>query len=132
MNILIIGNGFDIAHGLPTKYIDFLEFVNVIKQILNTKKLDEINWRNIHPEVKYIIKQNTGNIRNNLFSQSVMWSDLLDNNVWIDYFLQNDMHGKENWIDFESEISDIIKSLDYDMHGGDNNFGLYDERMKLI
>lgn len=132
MNILIIGNGFDIAHGLPTKYIDFLEFVNVIKQILNTKKLDEINWRNIHPEVKYIIKQNTGNIRNNLFSQSVMWSDLLDNNVWIDYFLQNDMHGKENWIDFESEISDIIKSLDYDMHGGDNNFGLYDERMKNL
>ena len=26
---------------------------------------------------------------------------LLDNNFWIEYFLQNDMHGKENWIDFE-------------------------------
>lgn len=132
MNILVIGNGFDIAHGLPTKYIDFLKFVNVIKQILNTKELDEINWENIHPEVKCIIEKNTGNIRNNLFSQSAMWSDLLDDNVWIDYFLQNDMHGKENWIDFESEISDIIKSLDYDMHGGDNNFGLYDERMKNL
>ncbi len=24
--ILIIGNGFDIAHGLPTKYEDFLDF----------------------------------------------------------------------------------------------------------
>lgn len=23
MNILIIGNGFDLAHGLPTKYADF-------------------------------------------------------------------------------------------------------------
>ena len=24
MNILVIGNGFDLAHGLPTKYGDFL------------------------------------------------------------------------------------------------------------
>ncbi|MFQ7826582.1 MAG: AbiH family protein, partial [Anaerobutyricum hallii] len=23
MNILIVGNGFDLAHGLPTKYADF-------------------------------------------------------------------------------------------------------------
>ena len=29
MNILVIGNGFDLAHGLPTKYTDFLEFVSV-------------------------------------------------------------------------------------------------------
>lgn len=26
MNILILGNGFDIAHGLKTKYIDFLQY----------------------------------------------------------------------------------------------------------
>lgn len=25
MNILVIGNGFDLAHGLPTKYGDFVE-----------------------------------------------------------------------------------------------------------
>ena len=27
MNILVIGNGFDLAHGLPTKYTDFLDFI---------------------------------------------------------------------------------------------------------
>ena len=27
MNILVIGNGFDIAHGLPTQYGDFLNFI---------------------------------------------------------------------------------------------------------
>ena len=27
MNILVIGNGFDLAHGLPTKYGDFWSFV---------------------------------------------------------------------------------------------------------
>ena len=28
MNILVIGNGFDIAHGLPTSYQQFLRFVS--------------------------------------------------------------------------------------------------------
>lgn len=27
MNILVIGNGFDLAHELPTKYVDFLEWI---------------------------------------------------------------------------------------------------------
>ncbi|HJB93998.1 MAG TPA: bacteriophage abortive infection AbiH family protein, partial [Candidatus Mediterraneibacter intestinigallinarum] len=27
MNILIIGNGFDLAHGLPTRYGDFIDNV---------------------------------------------------------------------------------------------------------
>ncbi|MFR3044107.1 MAG: AbiH family protein, partial [Thomasclavelia spiroformis] len=27
-NVLVIGNGFDIAHGLYTKYIDFYNFCN--------------------------------------------------------------------------------------------------------
>lgn len=30
MNILVIGNGFDLAHGLPTKYYDFIKFVKLI------------------------------------------------------------------------------------------------------
>lgn len=33
MNILVLGNGFDLALGLPTKYTDFLEFVNVIEEL---------------------------------------------------------------------------------------------------
>jgi hypothetical protein len=28
MNILILGNGFDLAHGLKTKYSDFIYFCN--------------------------------------------------------------------------------------------------------
>ena len=33
MDILIIGNGFDLAHKLPTTYIDFLHFFIILKQI---------------------------------------------------------------------------------------------------
>ena len=33
MNILVLGNGFDLAHGLPTTYKDFLDFANVVEKI---------------------------------------------------------------------------------------------------
>ena len=32
MNILVVGNGFDLAHGLPTTYRDFLHFVQGYKE----------------------------------------------------------------------------------------------------
>lgn len=35
MNIIIIGNGFDLAHQLPTKYTDFLNFMKFINRIEN-------------------------------------------------------------------------------------------------
>lgn len=37
MDILVIGNGLDLAHGLPTKYGDFLEFVRVTRKIVKIK-----------------------------------------------------------------------------------------------
>lgn len=47
MNILVVGNGFDLAHGLPIKYTDFLNFAEVIKQIIKTDfngNIDIIDW----------------------------------------------------------------------------------------
>lgn len=120
MNILVIGNGFDLAHGLPTKYTDFLEFVKVIKQIINPPYYNgqnQIEWGNLCPKVRKQIEENMGNVRNNLYSQESVWKDLLENNLWINYFLQNPTYQKENWIDFENEISKVIKSVDADMKG---------------
>lgn len=36
---------------------------------------------------------------------------LIESNIWINYFNECDQHGKENWIDFESEIARVIKSI---------------------
>ena len=118
MNILVIGYGFDLAHGLPTKYTDFLKFVEVINQVIEIKNNDDISnldWRGINQQIKELIKINMGNVRNNIFSQGQVWRELLEDNFWIEYFLQCLMYQKENWIDFESEISKIIQSLDNDM-----------------
>ena len=84
MNILVIGNGFDLAHGLPTSYSDFLNFCKTIRTnyTANTDKhIDEI--------YTYI-----------------------NHNTWLDYFLDCPSYVGENWIDFESEIARVIRSLD--------------------
>lgn len=37
------------------------------------------------------------------------------------------MHGKENWIDFENEISNLIQSLHMDMYEKGNVSSMYEE-----
>lgn len=116
MNILVIGNGFDLAHGLPTKYTDFLDFIDVIEQVTNVKNendLSNIDWKDINSKIKDKIKEKMGNVRNNLHTQKEMWKNLLEDNFWIFYFNQCQVY--KNWIDFEGEISKVIQSLDNDM-----------------
>lgn len=99
MNILIIGNGFDLAHGLPTTYKDFLKF---------TDKFEEYRLRNENGDDK-----NVGDLIQEL-------SALIKNNVWIKYFKNlcesRTEQGKDGWIDFGSEISHIIQTLDSASH----------------
>lgn len=50
MNILIIGNGFDLAHGLPTKYADFLKFIDFFykHKAQESSRLELIAGEDIH------------------------------------------------------------------------------------
>ena len=54
----MIGNGFDLAHGLPTKYTDFLEFVKVLNNVLEerNKDYDCIDMCNINVQIKELMK----------------------------------------------------------------------------
>ena len=38
MKLYILGNGFDVAHGLPTKYLDFENYVKSIDKELYDKR----------------------------------------------------------------------------------------------
>lgn len=118
MNILVLGNGFDLAHDLPTKYSDFLEFIDIIREIvINNKDINNIDWSKINPKLIPIIKAETGNKAYNLYNKEYEWRELIEDNCWIEYFQSNSMYQKENWIDFESEIAQIIQSIDNDMDG---------------
>lgn len=104
MNILVIGNGFDLAHGLPTRYDDFLNFVEEFTKYKDTNKC---NLRFLD----YFSNLYETNI--NLFEQI---NQLIDDNRWFTYFLtlrENKLLlNKSTWIDFESEISKVIKNID--------------------
>lgn len=133
MKILVIGNGFDLEHGLPTKYKDFLDFMQCINFLNNN--LDTINKftiseiyfeEQLENEVKHTIDSNVKKYfchRNLLnFSTFNKWSkdekskeliECANKNIWIKYFLENIEYDNQGWIDFESEISDVIQCFDY-------------------
>ncbi len=61
-NILVIGNGFDIYHGLPTKYIDFVNNTEIKNQdnmfIKYFQKVAKENqtWIDCEQEIKRVVK----------------------------------------------------------------------------
>lgn len=135
--ILILGNGFDLAHGLPTKYSHFLDFCQRVERIwsygtsndkrtiADFKRFWIDNWQT-DATIKDIIVTEFCNrkIKINSGGTYVMSSDstelseihnLLTDNIWYEYFTElyrtHCMKG-ENWIDFESEIRFVIKEVD--------------------
>lgn len=108
MNILIIGNGFDLAHGLPTTYKDFLKFADECMEFKKAK--DE------HRELSFDDDKDTSflryiiNLYNNKRSQFDELIGLIENNSWFKHFKQG--LSSDGWIDFEREISEIIQILD--------------------
>jgi len=117
LNILIIGNGFDLAHGLPTKYEHFLKYVDAFKRFKDICKQGSVkaDWETASEEDNRFILHFA-----NLYEQKLKIFEeietLISNNVWIDYFweiyISRGVAGKDGWIDFESEISRIIQALD--------------------
>lgn len=89
MNILVIGNGFDLAHKLPTRYTDFLKYCadyNLEEPICDVPDLNE--------EFALFCKYN----------------------FWLRYFFEKipDIEKIDNrtWIDFEKEIAEAIKLIE--------------------
>lgn len=135
MNILVIGNGFDLAHGLLTKYKDFLDFVQEYEECYKTAIKDSkeiVVDSNLKKMISDFLKlrYNSGDSfediknegrRDRIKKLIEETHNLIQDNIWIEYFLQCDMYNKENWIDFESEISEVIQSIDHDMGQGNFN-----------
>lgn len=47
MNILVIGNGFDIEHGIPSSYKNFLDFIRAYIRVYEYRdSLDMIDENN--------------------------------------------------------------------------------------
>ncbi|MEH2951803.1 AbiH family protein [Candidatus Merdisoma sp. JLR.KK011] len=120
MNILVIGNGFDLAHGLPTKYTDFLEWITKYQQFYSySTRKRAAGYRETNDSIlKYFNKLFYDNMNKDICDEIYR---LVYDNIWIQYFQQCKMYKKENWIDFESEISEVIQLFDKEMHKHSEN-----------
>ena len=99
MHLLVIGNGFDLAHGFPTRYTDFLRYCNEYNEKEPISGSDDMNQE---------------------------FLDFLKNNIWLKYFTKlKELNQKTTWIDFEKEIANIINSLEeegIEIAGVENTF----------
>ena len=118
--ILLIGNGFDLAHGLPTSYSYFLDFCDKVEKKFNFQsginekdyKTNELNDWNIDDSIKSKLYEWDKNTNNNLNKLFIEIYDNIKDNIWINYFLNIRYTLGKNWIDFESEISNIIQAFE--------------------
>ena len=119
MNILIIGNGFDLAHKLPTKYTDFLDFlgnVRILKEEMpqNLEQLSDKIDENLR---QYLFNSNSSHLDINSKHQNYITEmyELSKDNLWITWFNQERRLNKtlgKYWIDFEAEISKVIQKIE--------------------
>lgn len=116
-NVLVIGNGFDIAHGLYTKYIDFYNFCNAIKRVINDKKEIAIREDIKEELLKSEFMKSTANIINN---KKIVNDDILEkmikickNNYWLNCIEERNLSNDPHWCDIEGVIADEISKFSY-------------------
>lgn len=138
MNILIIGNGFDLAHGLPTDYGSFLKFVRIVNEFRgNSTALSYFkNTREPVPEKRELDKKIRNFVAESFGGGAVenkavkdIWAEKTsdknksdrirhleelskysENNMWIKWFNKTAL--KEKWVDFEAEISRFVQEFE--------------------
>lgn len=109
MRILLIGNGFDLAHDLPTKYGDFL----VICEQIDLAQKDPLF---VSREKRYLDFCNTIDTK-----EYTLFCDAVLKNCWIEHFVRVKNTIGEKWIDFETEIRDVVLSINKEKESSIND-----------
>lgn len=103
MKILVLGNGFDLDHNLPTSYMDFLNFCNYVLDMDNP---NSPMIKKLKPkQIRYAEVLKTCEPVKNTFVA------FLKNNHILSYFNAKTATKGENWIDFEREIKSIVNEF---------------------
>ncbi|MBQ7043647.1 MAG: hypothetical protein IJN78_03485 [Clostridia bacterium] len=120
MNILLLGNGFDLHHTLLTRYVNFLNVLDFLVKngIKNEKALGDILGNPKLTSVDDSIKKSF-NKYEKTYSKIVFDSDeinqmisLVKNNMWFKYLLSS-LNRDVNWIDFEKEIAMVVQAYQH-------------------
>lgn len=100
MRLLVLGNGFDIDHNLPTGYIDFLNFCNSILEIDVTDS--ELHTKLTASQLDYLEECRKDK------SLCDAFISYIKKNCMITYFNNRSASCGDKWIDFEREIKYVV------------------------
>ena len=106
--ILIVGNGFDLAHNLRTRYSDVLEVFKNWKSFYGS-------YRNRKTDTEFVekIADNTQNALESYDSKNLEKLDkLIEKNSWIAYY-SGCRAELDLWIDFERELVPVLDIFDF-------------------
>ncbi len=119
MNVLVLGNGFDLWHKLPTTYLCFLASTEYLVNKKIIKKTDIITIGTVFNAVK----DNCSAIKNSCEAYSSVYNSFsldsnkimdltsqCENNPWWHYFCKS-LKKELGWIDFEQEIALVIDRM---------------------
>ncbi len=138
MNILMLGNGFDIAHNLPTQYRDFLEMISLMKGIgiaWSGEKAISISYytteaaKKDSQENREKILHFCNLVGNPAFVNS--FKVIAEKSFWINHFLEKVEPIGDNWLDFEEEIRLYTGKIRLDM-GDDSHKKITDLSDRLL
>lgn len=107
MKILVIGNGFDLDHDLPTEYYQFIKFCDNIITFRENRKLPLKNLTPIQEKYFDELKQN-----NDLLND--FYSLLIKNNLYKYFSILciSKNNSNDKWIDLEAEILKVLNNID--------------------
>ena len=121
-NVLVIGNGFDLYHCLPTRYIDFINVVNRLLELADEQRLQRCSYINYmfgtgsplysDEHIKKCYQIHSNSMRNVELKQERIERlvEISKENVWIKYFLKMCTRNI-GWIDFEKEMAQVINAI---------------------
>ncbi len=130
-NVLIIGNGFDIAHGLKTGYKDFVTFCECIKDFTRSRKYHEIKSGDILDvcitgfdilkermdlfEIPASISRKFVNYLKDNSDRKIKKEFLMNcvDNYWLNHIYANKNTLGERWCDLEYLIGMQVEALAY-------------------
>ena len=118
MNVLLLGNGFDLNHMFPTSYINFLNTINFLMNTDRTQ-LHTIGdvWGNSTLQKRDPFIKKCYDVHVGLCHAVTLDKEAVEkmvkkasSNLWFKY-LYGSIFQEINWIDFEKEIFRVIEAF---------------------
>lgn len=116
--ILMLGNGFDLAHFLPTKY-DY--FMHAMRNVENYNKGAPMTFESLYTDLinsENYFFDNTAKLYKTEeatlpLEEVKELQDELKKNGWFQYFKSYIDSGIDTWIDFENEMEVVLNAICY-------------------